>query len=107
LATQNSKSVDSCADLRIFEVAMNAASEPLKPFLMDPYWRKARIAARILLRRQSGSLNDRDRRLAARLADDPGVTNRLVDQALSSITARKNYGSSFMGWFGLSRDPRG
>lgn len=72
---------------------------PLRRFLMDPYWRKARIAARILLRRQQGTLSTRDRRLAALLADDPGVTNRLVDQAVSSITARKKYGIGLMGWF--------
>lgn len=57
---------------------------------MDPYWRKARIAARILLRREQGPLNERDRRLAARLSQDPGVTNRLLDQALSFNIARKN-----------------
>lgn len=66
---------------------------------MDPYWRKARIAARILLRRERGPLNERDRRLAARLAEDPGVTNRLVDQAVASITARRKYGPGLMGWF--------
>jgi hypothetical protein len=69
---------------------MNASPlPPLKPFLMDPYWRKARIAARILLRREHGLLNDRDRRLAARLAEDPGVTNRLLDQAVSFHQAQK------------------
>ena len=63
---------------------------PLRPFLMDPYWRKARIAARILLRRADGPLNGRDRQLAARLATDPGVTNRLVDQAVHFTKARQN-----------------
>jgi hypothetical protein len=86
---------------------MNASLlPPLKPFLMDPYWRKARIAARILLRREEGPLNERDRRLAARLAKDPGVTNRLLGQAVSSLTARKKYGSNFMGWFARSRHSR-
>jgi hypothetical protein len=84
--------------------AMNGTSlPPLKPYLMDPYWRKARIAARILLRRERGALNERDKRLAARLAQDPGVTNRLVGQAVSSITARKKYGPGLMGWFGIVR----
>jgi hypothetical protein len=69
---------------------MTAKLPPLKPFLMDPYWRKARIAARILLRRERGPLCERDRRLAARLAEDPGVTNRLLNQALSFNRARKN-----------------
>ena len=68
--------------------------------LMDPYWRKARIGARLLLKRQSGqSWSSRDRRLAARLAEDSGVTNRLLDQAVHSLQARKKYGPSILGWF--------
>lgn len=55
----------------------------------DPSWVKARIAARILLRRQSGCVSARDARLAHQLADDPGVTNRLIDQALASLCARQ------------------
>ena len=59
--------------------------------LIDPWWRKARIAARLLLKRQAlQPWSPRDRRLAARLAEDPGVTNRLIDQAVSFLTARKN-----------------
>ena len=57
---------------------------------IDPYWRKARIAARLLLKREGRSWNERDRRLAARLADEPGVTNRLIDQAISFTRARTN-----------------
>lgn len=58
---------------------------------VDPWWRKARIAARLLLKRQQHlAWNTRDQRLAAQLADDPGVTNRLIDQAVSFLTARKN-----------------
>jgi len=58
--------------------------------LMDPYWRKARIAARLLLKREAGQpWSARDRRLAARLAEDAGVTNRLLDQAYFSHRARK------------------
>jgi hypothetical protein len=56
---------------------------------LDPFWRKSRIAARIWLRRQSGKLTDRDYVLAPWLASDPGVTERLIDQALASITACK------------------
>lgn len=57
----------------------------------DPSWVKARIAARILLRRQVGYVSSRDARLAHQLADDPGVTDRLIDQALASLCAsRKN-----------------
>jgi hypothetical protein len=70
---------------------MNAPAQPaLRPFLMDPYWRRARIAARILLRRERGPLSERDRRLAAWLALDPGMTNRLLDQAVHFTKARQN-----------------
>jgi hypothetical protein len=52
--------------------------------LMDPYWRKARIAARLLIKREEGRRwTPRDRRLAQHLANDSGVTNRLVQQALN------------------------
>jgi hypothetical protein len=57
---------------------------------IDPYWRKARIAARLWLKMSHGQWTARDRRLAARLAEDPGVTNRLIDQAISFQKAQKN-----------------
>ena len=54
----------------------------------DNEWRKSRIAARILLRKDAGlTLSARDIRLARLLADDPAVTNRLIDQACSSLRA--------------------
>jgi len=55
----------------------------------DNCWVKSRIAARILLRGYHGRLVPRDRRLAAWLARDPGVSERLIDQALASICAGK------------------
>ena len=68
--------------------------------LIDPWWRKARITARLLLKREEGrAWNSRDRRLAVRFAEDPGVTNRLLDQAVHSLTARKKYGRGILGWF--------
>ena len=68
--------------------------------LMDPYWRKARIAARLLIKREDGlPWSARDRRLAGRLADDPGVTNRLLDQAYHSNHVRRNHGPGILGWF--------
>ena len=71
--------------------------------LMDPYWRKARIGARLLLKHRAGaSWSPRDRRLARELAGDPGVTNRLLDQAIHSIEARRKYGPGIMGWFSKS-----
>lgn len=56
----------------------------------DPSWVKARLAARILMRQESGSLLPRDRRLAQHLAADPGVSNRLIDQALACLCAEKD-----------------
>jgi hypothetical protein len=57
----------------------------------DPAWVKSRIAARILLRRHSGRLLPRDYRLASRLAQDSGVTDRLIGQALASLCAEKGF----------------
>jgi hypothetical protein len=48
----------------------------------DPYWHRARIAARIWLKAQQGKpLSSRDKRLARLFADDKGVSNRLIEQA--------------------------
>ena len=57
--------------------------------MRDASWVKARIAARILIRQQSGKVYARDRRLALILAEDRAVTDRLIDQALASICAQK------------------
>jgi hypothetical protein len=68
--------------------------------LMDPYWRKARIAARLLIKREDGKpWSARDQRLAVRFAADAGVTNRLLDQAFHSLKARRNHGTGILGWF--------
>lgn len=45
-------------------------------------WRKSRLAARLLLRKEADRLSRRDRALANRLSDDPEVSNRLIQQAL-------------------------
>lgn len=50
-------------------------------------WRKARIAARLLLKKERQPWTARDRSLAAQLHDDPGVTNRLIDQAVKYLRA--------------------
>ncbi len=55
----------------------------------DPYWRKAKIAALILKRSDEGRLSPRDRRLATALLEDPGVTNRLIDQARAWLRASR------------------
>ena len=55
---------------------------------LDRSWRKSRIAARILLREQAGTLTPRDVRLARFLAADKGVTSRLIDQALYGFSGR-------------------
>lgn len=54
----------------------------------DIYWRKSLLAARILVRSREGRLTARDRRIAKVLADDPGVENRLIDQAMAVLKAR-------------------
>jgi len=77
---------------------MNSAQShrPLRR-TMDPWWRKARIAARLLLKKERREpWSGRDRRLAARLADDPGVTNRLLGQAVASLSARRRNGRSIL-----------
>jgi len=48
----------------------------------DTAWRKSRLAARLLLRRESGTWCPRDHALARQLAQDPEVNNRLIQQAL-------------------------
>ena len=48
-------------------------------------WRKSRIAARILLREERGQLTPRDIRVGRVLGHDPGVTPRLIQQALHGI----------------------
>lgn len=57
--------------------------------LRDLCWVKARIGARILLRAEAGTLSERDRRWARRLAADKGVEGRLLDQAISCIRVEK------------------
>ena len=58
---------------------------------IDPSWRKARIAARILLKSGRGRpFSLRDYRLSKQLRNDPAVTNRLVDQAIHFTRARQN-----------------
>lgn len=52
----------------------------------DPFWRASRIAARLLLKKK---WNGRDRRLVATLLKDPGVEERLIDQAVASLQARR------------------
>jgi hypothetical protein len=53
----------------------------------DIYWRKALLAARILVRSREGRLTARDRRIAKVLGTDPGVTDRLLDQAMAVLKA--------------------
>ena len=50
---------------------------------VDPSWHKARIAARILLKARTRTLNVRDRRLALLFAEDRSVENRLIEQGIA------------------------
>ena len=64
---------------------------------MDPWWRKARIAARLLLKKEARQKwNARDKRLAGKLADDPGVTNRLMRSSAWSHTPAQGLVSSIV-----------
>jgi hypothetical protein len=56
----------------------------------DTCWRKSRIAARILLREQSGKLTRRDVVLGRKLAQDKGVTPRLIQQAIYGFKGFKH-----------------
>lgn len=65
----------------------------MKQRLMDPHWRRARLGARLLLKRSQGlAWSPRDRRVAALLVADSGVTNRLLDQGWNSVSARQRNG---------------
>ena len=49
---------------------------------VDGAWRKSRLAARLLIRRESRPLRPREQALARRLGQDAEVSNRLIQQAL-------------------------
>lgn len=49
---------------------------------VDTAWRKSRVAARLLIRKESRPLRPREQMLARRLSQDAEVTNRLIQQAL-------------------------
>ena len=50
---------------------------------LDPYWHKARIAARIYMKAlRRKRLTSRERRLAVWLSEERGVSNRLIQQGI-------------------------
>jgi hypothetical protein len=49
---------------------------------IDTAWRKSRIAARLLMRKDKRPLRHNERALAQTLSRDPEVTDRLIQQAL-------------------------
>ena len=49
---------------------------------VDDAWRKSRLAARLLIRKETGKLRPREQALARRLSQDPEVTSRLIQQSL-------------------------
>ena len=49
---------------------------------VDGAWRKSRIAAHLLIRKESRPFRPREQALAIRLSQDSEVTNRLIQQAL-------------------------
>lgn len=48
----------------------------------DTAWRKSRLAARLLMRKEVRPLRPREQALARQLSQDSEVTNRLIQQAL-------------------------
>ena len=53
----------------------------------DLHWRRARLAARVLLKSERAPLSPRDRQVARAVLEDEGVSDRLIDQALWSLRA--------------------
>jgi hypothetical protein len=49
---------------------------------LDTAWRKSRLAARLLIRKEAGRMTPRDQALARRLSQDPEVSDRLIQQGL-------------------------
>ncbi len=66
-------------------MAMRVKGEPR----WDDCWRKSRIAARLLLRERAGKLTARDVALGKKLAADPEVLPRLIQQALYAFEGRR------------------
>ena len=56
----------------------------------DTSWRKSRLAARIFLREAAGKLTKREGVIGRRLADDPEVIPRLIQQAFNVFQRRAN-----------------
>jgi hypothetical protein len=54
---------------------------------IDPYWQRSRIAARIILKSRKKPLHEREKKLAAWLAEQKGVSNRLIQQGVYSVPA--------------------
>ena len=52
-------------------------------------WRRSRLAARLLIQGTRRPLSPGREHLAGVLASDPGVTNRLIKQALLSLYAQR------------------
>ena len=56
---------------------------------LDTCWRKSRIAARILLREEAGTLTARDVAVGRKFGQDYEVLPRLIDQAIHGIRGKK------------------
>jgi hypothetical protein len=59
---------------------------------VDSAWRKSRQAARLLIRKEAGRMNSRDKVMARRLSQEPEASDRLIQQGLYylGIGPRKN-----------------
>ncbi|HSY20355.1 MAG TPA: hypothetical protein VK815_18570 [Candidatus Acidoferrales bacterium] len=72
----------------------------------DKAWRKSRLAARLLIRKESRPLGPREQALAHQLSQDPEVTNRLIEQALYFLgigPRKRDFDQNLMGGRVFSR----
>jgi hypothetical protein len=69
------------------QVSMLAvAPDVMRKDFESTFYGKSRVAARLILKARSGrSLTPRQRKLAASLAEDSGVTPRLIQQAINQL----------------------
>jgi hypothetical protein len=61
----------------------------MHPKEYDIEWRKSRLAARLLIANSKRPLSPRRQALAGLLAQDKGVSNRLINQALAGFYAQR------------------
>jgi hypothetical protein len=84
-APPNFRMFDRVISFRLYSTRGPAAKK------YDRAWRKSRIAARLLYRKAEGPLPPNYQRLAQLMANDPEVSNRLIQQALYYLGGRRKH----------------